>query len=83
MRHGIMVKSPGKDDYIFENEDITIVDAIPGNVIVLKGEDELDMDSDLHSCAPHARRKRIVVLDADFEFSRRARFHLDSLLKRP
>ncbi len=62
-RHAITVKNPGEYDYIFENEDITIVDAIPGNVIVLNG-------------------KRLVVLDADFEFSRRARSHLDFLLTR-
>ena len=80
-RHAITVKNPGEYDYIFENEDITIVDAIPGNVIVLNGEKEGDMGSAFHSCALHAKRKRLVVLDADFEFSCRARSHLDSLLK--
>ena len=80
--HDIVVKSPGKHDYIFENEDITIVDAIPGNVIVLNGKDEGDMGSCLHSCAVHAKGKQLVVLDADFELSHSASVQLDSMLKR-
>lgn len=75
-RYGISVSRTGDRNFLFENADFEIADAIPGdNAVVLKA----DEDGETANVA-RMKNGRIVVLDADIEFKRDAKEALDSVV---